>query len=92
VPARSDDKRWNSGFARFVDSYGVALLASRLHVSSGAIYQWVRGATHPRLSHAREIQMLAKRRHVALSLEEIFHEVRLERGRTSSRKPESACV
>jgi hypothetical protein len=94
MPKRSEDDRWDSPFATFVDSYGVDLLAARLNVTRDAIYKWVAGTSSLRLVRARKIQLLAKRRRIALSLDEIyqhFHEARGSRPpRTSSRKPEPA--
>jgi len=74
--SRSTDGRWKSKFARFVSSYGVDLLASRLRVNPSAIYHWLSGTTSPHPRHAQAVQRLAKRRRIALSLEEIYREVR----------------
>jgi hypothetical protein len=73
---RSTDGRWESKFARFVSSYSVELLAARLRVNPSAIYHWLDGSTSPHPTHAQAIQRLAKRRRVALSLEEIYKRTR----------------
>jgi len=54
----------------------VDLLASRLRVNPSAIYHWLSGTTSPHPRHAQAVQRLAKRRRIALSLEEIYREVR----------------
>lgn len=93
MSAKSGDKRWDSKFGRFVKQYGVGLLASRLRVRSTAVYGWISGRTSPTPVNALAIQKLAKRRGVALSLDEIyqhFREVGSERYTTSSLKPQPA--
>jgi hypothetical protein len=62
VARKAEDKRWNSKFGQFVQSYGAELLAARLEVSSAAIYHWVYGRTFPRPHHAETIQRLARQR------------------------------
>lgn len=86
-------KRWQSKFARFVGSFGVAALASHLDVESAAIYQWIRGNTSPRPLNAQKIQKLAKRRGVSLSLDDIYQhdrEVNGLRRSTSTHQPQHA--
>jgi hypothetical protein len=74
VPLKSEDKRWDSTFARFVSDYGVDHLAEQLDVTSPAIYQWIAGNTGPKTSNALAIQDLAKRCGIKLSLEEIYQQ------------------
>lgn len=66
-----------STFERFVRSYGVDLLASRLKVKPSAIYHWLRRSTAPHHTNAVKIQQLAKRRHIGLSLDQIYQHFRL---------------
>jgi len=87
VSAKSGDKRWESRFGRFVKTYGVKLLASRLNVRSTAVYGWVSGRVSPTSGNALAIRKLAKRRRIALPLEVIyqqFHGARGERRRVPS--------
>jgi len=65
-------ENWDSEFGRFVKSYGVLLLATRLHVDPSAVYHWIAGSSSPHPSNAFAIQRLAKRRHIALSLDKIY--------------------
>ena len=86
MSAKSSDNRWNSKFGRFVKSYGVELLAVRLKVVPNSIYDWISGRTSPHPANALAIQRLAKRRGIALSLNQIylhFREVHSERFVTS---------
>jgi hypothetical protein len=76
MPARIDDKRWESKFAKFVTAYPIPLLASRLRVRTSAIYQWIGGNTSPHPVMAFAIQSLARRRRVALTLDEIYQPLR----------------
>jgi hypothetical protein len=61
-----------STFERFVRSYGVDLLAERLAIQPSAVYHWLRGANAPRHTIATKIRLLARRRHVQLSLDQIY--------------------
>jgi transcriptional regulator with XRE-family HTH domain len=82
-------------FDSFVREFGVEELARRLGVNPSAIYHWLRGSTSPHPANAIRIQVLAKQRGVALSLDEIyqhFREVHSERYTTSSLKLEPARV
>lgn len=83
MPARAKDKRWDSKLAVFVRGYGIDLLAERLGVTRDAIYKWVAGVVHMHpVRHAKKIVKLARRRHVTISLDEIyekFDEVRHRR-------------
>lgn len=78
MPARSNDKRWNSKFARFVDALstrkktGVERLALGLGLSRAAIYQWVSGEAVPRPLNAQKIVKFAKQRGIELSFEDIY--------------------
>jgi hypothetical protein len=65
-------ENWDSEFGKFVRSYGVILLAARLHVDPSAVYHWIAGSTSPHPSNALAIQRLAKRRHITLSLDKIY--------------------
>lgn len=88
MPRKSKEQ---TKFDQFVREFGVEKLAQRLDVNRSAIYHWLRGATSPDPTNAIKIQTLARRRGVALSLDEIyrhFREVRSERYSTSSLKPE----
>jgi hypothetical protein len=94
VSAKSGDKRYRTKFGRFVEKYGVELLASRLDVGKTAVYEWISGRTSPHPANALAIQKLAKRRGIRLSLNQIylhFREVRSGRF-TSSRQPRTARV
>lgn len=78
-------------FDQFVREFGVEDLAQRLDIKPSAIYQWLSGSTSPHPANAIKIQTLAKKRGIALSLDEIyqhFREVRGERYTASSLKPE----
>jgi len=82
-------------FDQFVRAFGVENLAQRLAVNPSAIYHWLAGSTSPHPANAIKIQKLAKRRGVALSLDEIyqhFRDVRSERYRAASLKPQPARV
>lgn len=68
--------RWKSKFARFVQSYGVALLAAELDVRPSAIYHWMASRRAPRPSHAEIIQRLASERGVRLTLDHIYQHSR----------------
>ena len=74
MPLKSEDKRWDSTFARFVSDYGVDHLAEQLDVTSPAVYQWIAGNTGPTTRNAFAIQRLAKRCGIDLSLEEIYRQ------------------
>jgi transcriptional regulator with XRE-family HTH domain len=92
VAKKSEDQ---TKFDQFVRGFGVEELARRLAVNPSAIYHWLRGSTSPHPANAIKIQRLAKRRGIALSLDEIyqhFREVRSERYTTSSLKPQPARV
>ncbi|MBZ5700293.1 MAG: helix-turn-helix domain-containing protein [Acidobacteriia bacterium] len=77
-----------------MQGYGVEQLASRLGVNPSAVYHWMRGSTSPHPANAQAIQRLAKRRGVALSLDDIyqhFRDVRSERYLPASpRSPQPA--
>jgi hypothetical protein len=81
-------RHWKSNFARFIQSYGVDLLALKLDVHTSAIYHWIRGATTPRPAHAEIIQRFACERGSRLSFDEIYghsrevraDEIKLETG------------
>lgn len=79
MSAKSGDKRWDSRFGRFVKTYGVELLASRLHVRSTAVYGWVSGRVSPTSGNALAIRRLAKRRGIVLSLEVIYQQFHTRR-------------
>lgn len=82
-----------SKFERFVRSYGIERLARRLDLRRSAVQHWLRGSTSPHPANAIRIQELARRRGVALSLDEIyrhFREVGSERYAASSLKPKPA--
>jgi transposase-like protein len=66
----SSYSRWQTKFATFVRRYGTARLARDLEVDPAAVYQWVRGATSPRLTSARRIMALSHE----LSLEDIYQQ------------------
>lgn len=68
----SQNRRKTANFEQFVRDFGVEELARHLAINPSAIYHWLRGATSPRISKARKIQRLAKKRGVNLSLEEIL--------------------
>lgn len=70
------DKRWESKFAQFVQDYGVERLARQLRIAPSAIYHWMRGRTSPHPARAIEVQRIAKRRGVDLSLDEIYQHFR----------------
>ena len=76
VTAKAKDKRWDTEFSRFVESYGVTLLAARLDVRKSAIYHWLSGSTSPHPSNAIKIQKLAKRRRIELTLDQIYQHFR----------------
>jgi DNA-binding XRE family transcriptional regulator len=69
-------KRWNSKLARFIMSYGVARLATKLGIRASAIYHWTAGRCSPDLVNALAIQKLARRRRVTISLVDIFRQRR----------------
>ncbi len=73
---RSEDKRWDSKFAQFVQGFGVEKLAKRLRIEPSAVYHWMSGKTSPHPSKAISIQGIAKRRGVSLSLDEIYSHFR----------------
>lgn len=90
MPRRREDRRWDSKFAQFVRCYGVTKLAKRLSIAPSAVYHWMRGSTSPHPANAIKIQTLAKRRGIALSLDEIYQhsrEVRSDQYTASSLKP-----
>jgi len=95
VSRKSKDKRWDSKFGQFVESYGVELLAARLKVDSTAIYHWIGRRTSPDPTNALAIQRLARRRRITLSLDDIYQhrrEARSERFAPQSRSPQPARV
>jgi hypothetical protein len=65
-------KRWDSKFARFIQSYGVEPLALELDITSFAIYHWIRGASIPRPAYAEVIQRLARDRGITLTMDDIY--------------------
>ncbi len=67
-----ESNRWESRFGRFIQSYGVAHLATELEIQPGAIYQWIRGITAPRPAYAAAIRDLAHGSGFRLSLDEIY--------------------
>ncbi len=73
---KSNDRRWESKFAKFVQEYGVERLAKRLEIAPSAVYHWMSGRTSPRPAKAMAIQRIAKRSGRSLSLEEIFQHFR----------------
>lgn len=73
---KSEDKRWNSKFAGFVQDYGVENLAKRLRIAPSAVYHWMSGKTSPHPAKALSIQRIAKRRGLSLTLEEIYQHSR----------------
>ena len=82
-------------FEQFIREFGAAELARRLGVDHSAICHWLRGSTSPHPANALKIQMLAKRRGISLSLDEIyqhFREVHSKLYTTSSLKPQPARV
>lgn len=68
--------RWESNFARFIQSYGVELLALKLEVHPTAIYHWVRGATTPRPAYAEAILKLASQTGFDLTMDEVYAHAR----------------
>jgi hypothetical protein len=76
VSSRSEDKRWDSKFARFISQYGVELLSARLRITPSAVYHWLHGVNSPHPATAQAIQRLAKRRRVNLSLDDIYEHFR----------------
>lgn len=68
--------RWISKFSRFISAYGVVRLAKELQIHTTAIYQWVRGSTAPRRTHAAIIQRLARESGVKLTLDQIYQHSR----------------
>jgi len=90
VTEKSKDDRWDTEFGRFVEAYGVRLLAARLEVRTSAIYHWLRGSTSPHPANAIKIQKLAKLGRVELSLDQIyehFSRVKGERYTPASLRP-----
>lgn len=73
---KSADRRWDSKFARFVASYGIELLAARLRVTRSAVYHWMHGSNSLHPANAQAICRLAKRRHIELSLDDIYSHFR----------------
>ena len=71
---RSNDRRWESKFGRFVREYGVARLAARLNVTPAAVYLWISGKTRPQTGKAIEICQIARPQR--LSIEEIYRHSR----------------
>ena len=69
---KSADRRWDSKFGRFVASYGIDLLAVRLSVTRSAVYHWMHGSNSLHPANAQAICRLAKRRHIELSLDDIY--------------------
>jgi hypothetical protein len=65
-------RHWKSKFARFIQSYGVEVLALNLDVHPTAIYHWVRGATTPRPACAEVIQRLARESGFTLTMDDIY--------------------
>jgi hypothetical protein len=66
------ERYWKSKFARFVKSYGVDGLATRLDVLPSAVYHWIRGSTAPRPVHAEIIQRLARESGTRLTMDQIY--------------------
>jgi hypothetical protein len=80
-------------FDHFVREFGVEELARRLAVNPSAIYHWLRGSTSPHPANALKIQVLARRRGITLTLDDIyqhFKDVGSERYSVTSLKPEPA--
>lgn len=65
-------KRWNSKFARFVERYGVARIATELHIDPTAIYHWIRAVTRPKPELAAIIQRIAGQHGTKLTLDDIY--------------------
>ena len=65
-------RRWDTNFARFIQSYGLELLALELEVDPSAIYHWIRGATTPRPAYAEVIQRIARESGFTLSMDDIY--------------------
>jgi len=76
---RSNDSRWQTKFGRFVSDFGADALAARLLVKDSAVYQWVSGATTPRPERALQIQSLAERADLCLSVSDIYEQRRAKR-------------
>jgi len=70
VARKSDDGRWDSKFAQFVQAYGVEKLAARTGVRPMSVYHWISGRTGPRRETAKIIVKIAGRG--KLSMEEIY--------------------
>ena len=87
---KNTESKGDSKFERFVRSYGVDALALQLGIQPSSIYHWLRGSTHPRPDNAIEIQRIANRSGVVLSLEQIYGHVREVRSSTSKLKPQPA--
>jgi DNA-binding transcriptional regulator YdaS (Cro superfamily) len=73
---KSSDRRWESKFASFVAGYGIDLLAARLHVTRSAVYHWMHGVNSLHPANALAICRLAKRRHIELTLDDIYDHFR----------------
>jgi hypothetical protein len=67
--------RWDSKFARFVQSYGAERLAGALDIHPSAIYHWIRGVTTPRPDRAAIIQRLAHEIGLSLTFDEVYGHV-----------------
>ena len=67
--------RWESKFARFVQTYGAERLAGTRDVHSSAIYHWIRGVNAPRPDRAALIQRLALESGLSLSFEDVYGHV-----------------
>jgi hypothetical protein len=67
--------RWESKFARFVQTYGAERLAGALDVHSSAIYHWIRGVTTPRPDRAAIILRLAHDSGVTLTFDDVYGHV-----------------
>jgi hypothetical protein len=67
--------RWESKFARFVQTYGAERLAGALNVHSSAIYHWIRGVTAPRPDRAAIIRRLAHESGVTLTFDDVYGHV-----------------
>jgi DNA-binding transcriptional regulator YdaS (Cro superfamily) len=79
VARKSNDRRWDSKFGRFVQAFGAGKLADRLNVTPGAVYQWINGNTSPSKKRAFVIFKIARGHN--LSMEEIYRHARPARAR-----------
>lgn len=70
--SRREKNRWKSKFGQFVSAYGVARLAAKVEIHPSAVYQWIRGFSAPRRTHAAIIQDVARESGVRLTLDQII--------------------